>query len=196
MTPEMAFCYEQKVILVNHSRHPEISKYHGKAVWVKMDSDFAPSATLFLLHEACVRAFWCTTGDRPIPLPIVYQDAFLEADTAREEEGDDGDGYRGNGRNDESTEEEDGPTTSRKTLDRNETVGQVPSSGFYTLSWNPVQLQHVISSARQLPTWKQSLVENESWEGTAEENIEKYRTLMISGDDSNPHQASSIAPAD
>ena len=43
---------------------------------------------------------------------------------------------------------------------------------------NPSELQAVIRSARQQPNWKAAVIEGESWEGTAEENIMKYQRVM------------------
>jgi hypothetical protein len=47
---------------------------------------------------------------------------------------------------------------------------------------NPAELEAVMYSARQQPNWKAAMMEGESWEGTAEENIEKYQQIMSSSD--------------
>ena len=39
---------------------------------------------------------------------------------------------------------------------------------------NPSELEAVLHSTLQQPNWKAAVIEGESWEGTAEENIVKY----------------------
>ena len=47
---------------------------------------------------------------------------------------------------------------------------------------NPSELEAVMRSARQQPNWKAAVIEGESWEGTAEENVAKYRQIMSPSD--------------
>ena len=43
---------------------------------------------------------------------------------------------------------------------------------------NPSELEAIMRSSRQQPNWKAAEMEGESWEGTAEENMEKYKRIM------------------
>lgn len=43
---------------------------------------------------------------------------------------------------------------------------------------NPAELQAIKHSFSQQPNWKAAVVEGETWEGTAEDNIEKWQKLV------------------
>lgn len=43
---------------------------------------------------------------------------------------------------------------------------------------NPPELEAIMRSSREQPNWKAAEMEGESWEGTAEENVEKYQRIM------------------
>jgi hypothetical protein len=47
---------------------------------------------------------------------------------------------------------------------------------------NPSELEAIMRSARQQPSWKAAVIEGESWEGTAEENTAKYLQLLPPAD--------------
>jgi len=53
-----------------------------------------------------------------------------------------------------------------------------PTITFIDPMANPSELEAIMRSARQQPNWKAAVIEGESWEGTAEENIVKYRQVM------------------
>ncbi|KAF5385962.1 hypothetical protein D9615_002648 [Tricholomella constricta] len=44
---------------------------------------------------------------------------------------------------------------------------------------NPAELEAIICSARQQPNWRAAMIEGETWEGNANENIEKYNRLKF-----------------
>lgn len=48
---------------------------------------------------------------------------------------------------------------------------------------HPSELERMMRSARQQPSWKASVIEGESWEGTTEENINKYLQLLLPADE-------------
>lgn len=43
---------------------------------------------------------------------------------------------------------------------------------------NPAELQSLKDSFSRQPNWKASVLEGETWEGTAEENVKKWQRLM------------------
>ena len=43
---------------------------------------------------------------------------------------------------------------------------------------NPSDFEELMRSSRQQPNWKATVIEGESWEGSAEENIAKYQRVM------------------
>ena len=43
---------------------------------------------------------------------------------------------------------------------------------------NPSELEAIMRSSREQPNWKAAVREGQSWEGTAEENMEKYQRIM------------------
>lgn len=43
---------------------------------------------------------------------------------------------------------------------------------------NPSELEAIMRSARQQPTWKAAIIESQTWDGTAAENIAKYERAM------------------
>jgi len=43
---------------------------------------------------------------------------------------------------------------------------------------NPSELEAIMRSSRQQPNWRAAVMEGESWEGTAEENVKKYQRIM------------------
>lgn len=48
----------------------------------------------------------------------------------------------------------------------------------HTLELNNNAIAKILAAQRELPTWKSCVLEGTSWEGTAEENREKYLAVM------------------
>jgi hypothetical protein len=46
------------------------------------------------------------------------------------------------------------------------------------LTFNSEEILKIVAASKELPSWKATIIERSSWEGTADENIEKYREAM------------------
>ncbi|KAF8816794.1 hypothetical protein BYT27DRAFT_7076396, partial [Phlegmacium glaucopus] len=163
------------IVFINFSREPDLEPYHGRAVFLKFQDHHFPFPAIFLLHEARVRARWPFLGDRHLNSPITWQDAFLSHIN--------NDGnllLAGN----------IAPPTAPDTLapsgilpaslldNGNGSRDRLMDGSTVNVSWNSDQITKVLRSSRQLPTWKACIAEGTSWDGTAEENVEKYRDIM------------------
>ena len=67
---------------------------------------------------------------------------------------------------------EDGLSTNAATQQQSQTF--TPTNLFA----NPGKLRSIKHSFSQQPNWKAVIVEGETWEGTAEDNMEKWRGLV------------------
>jgi hypothetical protein len=177
---------------VNHSQTPELEEYHGRAINLNADDSHLPFHGSFLIQEMRVRGRWPFRPDRPISLPIKWQRwIHYPAD-------DDDDDHNNNEqhRSPDPAKEvatRDIPSavmrmppllTAHQPLNEdtsfsaNAATRQEPTFTPTNLFANPAKLRAMKSSFSQQPNWKAAVVEGETWEGTAEDNVEKWRTLV------------------
>ena len=146
-----------------------------------------------------VRGRWPFRADRPISLPINWQ-VWIPPNNDDDDPTDDGDindnpdGADG-GSNDAATRDtlpsamlrsppmftpnsvsdhNDDNSFSVNTATRQQPQTFTPTNPFA----NPAELQAMKRSFAQQPNWKATVVEGETWEGNAEENIAKWRGLV------------------
>jgi hypothetical protein len=137
-----------------------MEEFHGRAVRLYPDNPRTPFHGAFVDQEMRTRGrypYQPAFADRPIELPIPWQTWITDAP----------------GGHDGEATADTGPAG-----DIHE--GQKPTTITFTNPMtNPSELEAVIRSARQQPNWKAAVIEGESWEDTAEENIAKYRRVML-----------------
>ncbi|KAJ7670521.1 hypothetical protein B0H17DRAFT_1085788, partial [Mycena rosella] len=146
-------------ILGNHSRQVDVNltPFHGRRVNLDPIDPRVPFAGAFLIQEMRVRGRWPFLSDRIFPAAT---------------QGDDDD--------DDAAKTHTVPTSSHSPLPlpsadhAQEFAGFTPSNLFA----DPAALE----SFRQLlplqPAWKESLFDDVTWEGTAQNNIKKYKDLI------------------
>jgi hypothetical protein len=184
----------ERFVLINHSDHPSLEPFHGRAVGLSAGDSRMPFHGALLIHEMRVRGFWPFAEDREILLPIPWQ-AWIQNDFGEQHQGSaSGDMHEGYGfasdmmmppcsaynphtaadnsqhqsshHNNASAETPGAKTVPRKTL--------IMTNPFA----NPAALEELKRSFAEQPNWKAAVVEGESWEGTAEANIQKWRGLV------------------
>ncbi|KAF5386029.1 hypothetical protein D9615_002642 [Tricholomella constricta] len=143
--------------------------------------------------------------DRPVNLPIQWQpwiDDIFGKDSGGSHSRDGGKGRRGQKKHTSDDEMEDmsltvvskhtGQQDGHDDTQFNAQLSQQPevlshlqpssqepatSITFMDPMANPAELEAIMCSARQQPNWRAAMIEGETWEGTAIENIEKYNRL-------------------
>lgn len=63
----------RRFVLINHSQVAGMEQWHGRAINLQEEDDRLPFHGAFLVHEARVRGWWAFRADRPISLPIPWQ---------------------------------------------------------------------------------------------------------------------------
>jgi hypothetical protein len=169
-----------------------MEKYHGRAVRLFPDNPRTPFHGAFIDQEMRTRGrypYQPDFADRPIELPIPWQ--IWMTDTPG------GDTDRNHQSNAHSSSlllgrpqlvgHQHIPNSISMPPNQDATTG--PAGNLHeskkptTITFtnpitNPSELEAVMRSARQEPNWKAAVIEGQSWEGTAEENIAKYRRVM------------------
>ena len=161
----------KKFVLFNHSQGEGLQEYDRKAVALDTQSRYTPFPSLFLIHEMRVRGFHPFT---PIQPPIGSNPPFQEwisrlgiydnskGAFLREKPTGSGRGGSGGGKID---------------IPFGTTTGQSPQEapeGQILLDLNRNTFMEILAATRAMPSWKACVAEGLSWDGTADENIEKY----------------------
>jgi len=177
---------ESAFVFVNFSRHPNLEQFHGKKVALDPSHTRSPFPAPFLIQEMRTRGFypWYTDQSIPCPLSPTYEDVGggMGGDVmglgrwsnigpgsggSDNREGRSGDGS-GGAANPGSTSASGGNQQQQ-----------------YLVLGNPFQDPELLDSMRkqwqELPSWKSAMVEGLTWEGTAEENAQKYISLVGAG---------------
>jgi hypothetical protein len=162
-----------------------LEPYHGRAVWLFPDNPRVPFHGTFLDHEMRVCGCWPYLpyfADRPIGLPIQWQDWIVEKEESEDNEmGDDLSLTSTLLKAGQSGCDSNITMCARPVQVTSNTVPKNKNPTTITFSnpiANPSELEAVMCSARQEPNWKAAQIEGESWEGTAEANILKYQKIM------------------
>ncbi|GJJ06172.1 hypothetical protein Clacol_000361 [Clathrus columnatus] len=164
----------QKFIFVNYSGFTEHEKFHGRAVALDITHRHAPFPSLFIIHEMRVR------GHHPFqPIePLLLQDASFQEWIVTDSLFDDSTG----------TFDRDGPPLRpRRVRAPNQLLTTNPaegSSGDRRLALNQDVIQDILAATRSMPSWRACEIEGTSWNGTAEENIQKYTSIIRMQQDS------------
>ncbi|KAJ7081445.1 hypothetical protein C8R44DRAFT_67747 [Mycena epipterygia] len=178
----------QKFVFVNQSQHPALEKFHGKTVDLDPSNSRVPFSGAFVVHEMRSRGFWPWLGDRPIDISRLVPTAE-DKDEEEEAEGEDA------GDADEDAQDDSDnvlyvlpPKKKRKRDDRipahassSLDAADAAQPTMLTLTnifEDPTALREFQESLPQQASWKACVIENASWDGTAEENIEQYQSLM------------------
>jgi len=167
----------------NHSQAPDYEPIHGNVLRFNTDTMRCPFPTAFLWHECRVRGFHPTCGDRPVnpkrPTSGLRGGGFsggLDGAGAHDDSpgGHDGGGDYGNGGSGAGGQV-DGPDTNVSGNDDTKTSSFTPTlmrlDGDEFATW--------LKAAKQHSSWRDCVMENTSWSGTAEENIEKYQHEVL-----------------
>ncbi|KAJ2916641.1 hypothetical protein MD484_g3776, partial [Candolleomyces efflorescens] len=144
----------------------DLQKFHGKAIALDIRDRHAPFPSAFILHEMRVRGhhpFQPLAPDVPDDPP--YQDWILSEGVFDSKSG---------------SFKRDGPPEEYKRLPAQlhfqptTTSMDTASSGRQKLALNENVIADILAATRAMPSWKACQIEGTSWNGTAEENIEKY----------------------
>ncbi|KAF5382142.1 hypothetical protein D9615_004426 [Tricholomella constricta] len=176
----------QIFVLINHSRIEYMERFHGRAVNLDPDDPRTPFHGAFLIQEMRVRGRWPLLRDRQIPLPILWQIWVRHSDVdhsqAHHGDGEDKEDDRMGEGNDSTSDNSAmlSPTPTPQSPSDQPTSHDDPntSKNFMTFTnpfANSVELDTLKRSFAVQPNWKASVMEGESWEGSAVDNIAKYR---------------------
>ncbi|KAF9474129.1 hypothetical protein BDN70DRAFT_908635 [Pholiota conissans] len=147
----------QKFVLINYSNEPILQQFHGKAIALDVKARRASFTPLFILHEMLVHGFHPFESIEPsMPDDYPWQDWILSCSITPNED-----------------------------YDNNISVQSLPQFQPTTMSTGNTSVGHrlalnedvsadILTATRESPSWKACQVEDTSWPGTAEENIEKY----------------------
>jgi len=162
----------KRFVLINYSRRSVLEPFHGRAINIRVGNRL-PFHGAFLVHEMRVRGHWPFREDRPISLPIPWPKwAPRNCGDDHDDKGDDDDDQNNNS---DSTSKHQYDLS----LSANAGTGQQPKTFTATNPFsNPAELQVMKDSFAKQPNWKAAVIEGETWEGTAEENINKWQELM------------------
>ena len=166
-----------KFVFINFSDLGEsgLQEYHGKAVALDIKHHHAPYAAAFIIHEMRVRGFnpfQPTTVEVAPDLP--WQNWILATDVY--------DFSNGVFKRDAGPDQFDAPGIAPPSAgpmprELSTATTTAPSTRMIVIGPPDAQvIDNVLTSMHQMPTWRAGTLEGMSWEGTAEENVQKYIT--------------------
>jgi hypothetical protein len=127
-----------------------------------------------------VRGFWPFIGDRQMPLPIPWP-AWYRPD---DKEGDDDLGEGGRVHSDDdligtllSSGVIPGGSSQQPSHHNNNPTSRATLT-LHNPFANPIELDALVRSFPEQASWKATVIEGETWEGTADENIKKWRGIV------------------
>ncbi len=166
----------QKFIFIHYSDQEDLAgdlqSYHGKAVALNIADNYTPLPSLFILHEMRVRGFHPfhdTSPDVPVNDAINWQDWVIT---------------RGVWDNSTNQFHRHGPSppslpqTLQMTPAMTTSGGGPSGSGTQHLELNEKVFADILAATRAMPSWKACVIEGTRWTGTAEENKEKYLSIL------------------
>ncbi|EPS99344.1 hypothetical protein FOMPIDRAFT_1124464, partial [Fomitopsis schrenkii] len=153
----------QRFVFVNYSGNSSMQAFHGKAIALDINDKHAPFPSLFIIHEMRVRGhnpFQPVSPDTPDD--ITWQD-WITTDGVLQEDGGPGLFRR------------DGPRHSPVINALPPTTMETSAGGTgISMALNQDVIMEILTASRASPSWKACVMEGTSWEGSAEENIDKY----------------------
>ena len=160
---------QRKFVFINYNRASHRAIFHGKAINLDVDHRLSPFPSIFLIHEMRVR------GHNPFALePDDISSMVEDQDWMREEISDT---EHIAAMNLESSMMLLNPVT-RTTDNGSGNSSGGPPAGTLSLALNADVIQKILSATRQMASWKACVQEGTSWDGTAEENIAKYKSMI------------------
>jgi hypothetical protein len=154
----------RKFVFINYTGHTYLQQFHGKAIALDIKDEYAPFASLFMIHEMRVRGFHPFQPSPAVPrLVIPWQDWILSDNVLDNTSG--------------SFKRDSPPRDYNKDLSAHATT--TSADGASSSSQRGVLLDEgvigdILAATRAMPSWKACQVEGTGWTGTAEENIQKY----------------------
>ncbi|KIJ38994.1 hypothetical protein M422DRAFT_258146 [Sphaerobolus stellatus SS14] len=156
----------KQLVFINHSGVDELSMFHGKAILMDMNHQHAPFPALFLIHEQRVRGFWPWTPPVHIPVSILPQDWILSS----------AQGLSSGGGNVVSNAGSSYAAAVNSSSGQPAPATGQPTPGRTTITvLDSDSIREILSATRNSESWKACVQEGTSWEGTADENIAKYK---------------------
>jgi hypothetical protein len=189
-------------VFINHSQHPELEAFHGKAIRLDHQNTRVPFHGAFLIREMRVRGRWPRRRDRPISLSSLRSsisettnpDRHTDGTTGLDRHGDSGghnEAPSGGGVSSCGNDTNLSTATSSglfSSLDASNTGQQrlssseIPSAqDMIILSdpfKDPAHLETLKRSFALQPNWKAAMLEGQRFDGTADENIQRYKNLV------------------
>ena len=165
----------QKFVFINYSNSNCISlqPFHGKAIALDIKDHHAPLPSLFIIHEMRVRGFNPFQTVTPnVPDDIAWQDWILTNGIFDNVSGSfhhDGPPVNSNNHGSKQLQLQFQPTT---------TSSNDMPFGTHPLELNDKVISDILAATYAMPSWKACQIENTSWTGTAEENRQKYLSIM------------------
>ncbi|EJF59951.1 hypothetical protein DICSQDRAFT_64233 [Dichomitus squalens LYAD-421 SS1] len=184
----------RKFIFINHSNRHEAQEHHGKAIALDIQHRHVPFPSAFIIHEVRVRAAWPFQPDPHVPDEINWQD-WITSDGVVD--------ATGKFRHDPEPDKHDVPLPSPSSPVETQ-VPSLEAAGTGTSGWRrlaPVDddlIAKILAFQHTMPSWKACVIEGTSWDGTAEENMQKYVSIVGLGDsvsettDAQAHDAGSL----
>lgn len=153
----------------NHSGSPDLIEFHGKAILMDADHSHAPFPVTFLIHEQRVRGFWPFAQPTPIQPSIPFpQQNWIISDAQDVSAGSEISG----------TGPSFVPMKKEGSGDLDETICDQPSDTM-SFTLDAESIEKILFATRNSESWKACVREGTSWEGTAEENVAKYKDSVF-----------------
>ncbi|CAA7260764.1 unnamed protein product [Cyclocybe aegerita] len=159
----------RKFVFVNYSEEGYFQPFHGKAVALDLKDRYAPFPALFIIHEMRVRGFHPFKPTAPtMPDIISWQDWILSGGVLNSVS----DSFRRDLPPGDDVDDVQPLPQLQSTMSAGNTGSE--SSGGHTLALNEDVIAQILEATWASPSWKACQMEGTSWDGTAEENMQKY----------------------
>jgi len=156
--------------LINYSNSPTLQQFHGKSIALDKQHRHVPFPSLFIIHEMRVRGFHPFQPTAPpVPVDGPWQD-WISSDGVFDNESE-------SFRRDEPAGGSDNGNFSGPTQLQSQSTMGATSSGENMRTLPPLNsdtIDAILAATRASNSWKACVMEGTSWDGTAEENIQKY----------------------
>jgi len=153
----------RKFVLVNYSDHEHLRLYHNKAVALDNMHKYAPFPSTFIIHEMRVRGHNPFAPTQPeVPTDLPWQDWITS---------------HGIFDNVSQSFKRDAVPVHRRDMNTQlqmQPTSADPPSGSRALALNADVIAEILAATRAMPSWKACQIEGTSWQGTGQDNIDKY----------------------